>query len=99
MDLGGRTSKIYLLKKYLYKMCVLFNFPPLIKVIFSHVRLFMIISHVTIIADSVTCDDFADLMLFLQGNGAIFHIINRIIHGCLEICVGNDISLVRFAHL
>ena len=55
---------------------------PLIKMIISHVRLFMVISHVTIIADSALC-----LNAIL---GAIFYIINRLMHGAP--------MLVRFAH-
>ena len=52
----------------------------LIKVIISHVRLFMIISHVKIIA--------FQLLLFCKNyrfSKTVLYIINRKIHGCLEI--------------
>jgi hypothetical protein len=52
----------------------------LIKVIISHVRLFMIMSHVKIIA--------FDLSLFCRNyrfSKTVLYIINRKIHGCLEI--------------
>ena len=61
-----------------------------------------------IIHNNLTCADYHEthLRLLLYFCGAIayfFYIINRTIHGCLEIYeiisgVEEDISLVRFAH-
>ena len=72
---------------YYMKYSVLKNFVPLIKMIISqcHVRLFMVISHVTIITDSALC--FNAILGAILGviKWDIFYIINRIIHGCLEI--------------
>ena len=48
-------------------------FALLIKVKISHVRLIIVISHVTIIVDYKHCG----LTPFLQGNRVIFYIINR----------------------
>jgi hypothetical protein len=56
------------------------RFRALIKVIISHVRLFMIISHMKIIA--------FQLSLFCKNyrfSKTILYIINRKIHGCLDI--------------
>ena len=56
------------------------RFRALIKVIISHVRLYMIISHVKIIA--------CQLSLFCENyrfSKTVLYIINRKIHGCLEI--------------
>jgi hypothetical protein len=55
--------------------------------VISHVRLFMVISHVMIIADSALCLNaiFGAILHKFEGNGSIFYTINRIIHGCLEI--------------
>ncbi len=55
------------------------------KMIISHVRLFMVISHVTIIADSALCFN-AILGAIFCVVGQYFNIIKRIIHGCLEMC-------------
>ncbi len=44
-----------LITDYYIKYGVLSNFLPLIEMIISHVRLLMLISHVTIIADSELC--------------------------------------------
>ncbi len=68
---------------YYMKYSVLRNFLPLIKMIISHVRLFMAISHVTIITDSALC--FNAILGAVLGviKWDIFYIINRIILGCL----------------
>ena len=68
---------------YYMKYSVLKNFVPLIKMIISHVRLFMGISHVTIITDSALC--FNAILGAILGiiKWDIFYIINRIILGCL----------------
>ena len=61
-------------------MSFLKRFRALIKVIISHVRLFMIISHMKIIA--------FQLSLFCKNyrfSKTVLYIINRKIHGCLEI--------------
>ncbi len=85
---------------YRLKSGVLLIFPPLIKVIISRVRLYMMITHVIL-----SLIKLCGLMLFLQSYRAIFYIINRIIHGCsignmkFIYRVSNDISLVPFAHL
>jgi hypothetical protein len=69
-------------KVYELLMSILKRFRALIKVIISHVRLFMIISHVKIIA--------FQLSLFCKNyrfSKTVLYIINRKIHGhgCLEI--------------
>ena len=65
---------------YYIKYSALQRFRALIKVIISHVRLFMIISHVKIIA--------FQLSLFCKSyrfSKTVLYILNRKIHGCLEI--------------
>ena len=53
--------------------------------IISHVKLFMVFfSHVTIIADSALCFN-AIFGSILRAMGQFIYIIDRIIHGCLEI--------------
>ncbi len=54
----------------------------------------MVISHVTIIADSALC--FNAILGAILGNGAIFYIKNRVIHGCLEIFFRSLRSLMRY---
>ena len=71
---------------YYIKYSALLRFRALIKVIISHVGLFMIISHVKIIA--------FQLSLFCKNyrfSKTVLYIINRKIHGCLEI---SDLFLV-----
>jgi hypothetical protein len=76
------------------------RFRALIKLIISHVRLFIIISHVKIIAfqKSLFCKNY-------RFSKTILYVINRRIHGCLEIpdlfLVLNTCYLthVRCAHL
>ena len=74
----------------------------MIKLIISHVRLFMIISHVKTIAFQTLINHIASGYFRLLQKTIVF-IINRKIHGCLEIpdlfLVLNIIfSLVRCAH-
>ena len=55
----------------------------MIKLIISHVRSFMMISHVKIIAfQTITNHSF---WTFFIGGKPVVYIINRKIHGCLEI--------------
>ena len=55
----------------------------MIKLIISHVRLFMIISHMKIIAfQTITNHSFWTSYI---GGKPVVYIINRKIHGCLEI--------------
>ena len=65
---------------YYIKYSALKRFRALIKVIISHVRLFMIISHVKIIAFQISlfCTNY-------RFSKTVLYIINRKIHGCLEI--------------
>ena len=73
----------------LYKVHALQGFQALIKLIISHVRLFMMISHVKIISfQTITNHSF---WTFYIGGKAVVYIINRKIHGCLEI---QDLFLV-----
>jgi hypothetical protein len=65
---------------YYIKYSALKRFRALIKVIISHVRLFMIISHVKIIAFQLSL--FCKKYRFSK---TVLYIINRKIHGCLEI--------------
>ena len=55
---------------YHIKYSVIWNFLPLIKTIISHVRfIFMVISHVTIIADSASCfNAIFEAIFWVMGN-------------------------------
>ena len=68
---------------YYIKYSALYGFRALIKLIVSHVRLFMIISHEKIIAfQTITNHSF---WTFCIGGKPVVYIINRKIHGCFEI--------------
>ena len=80
------NSKLFITPYYV--QCFI-RIRTLIKLIIPHVRLFMIISHVKIIAfQRITNHSF---WTFYIGGKPVVYIINRKIHGCLEI---TDLFLV-----
>ena len=77
---GEKLNNFFINYYYYIKYSALSRFRALIKVIISHVRLFMIISHVKIIAFQISlfCTNY-------RFSKTVLYIINRKIHGCLEI--------------